>query len=60
VSEALLGGKRIFAGIVDDISQRKRVETDLVTASEELQRANKAKDEFLSLVSHELNRIEPF
>ena len=55
-----MGGKRIFAGIVDDISQRKRVETDLVTASEELQRANKAKDEFLSLVSHELNRIEPF
>jgi PAS domain S-box-containing protein len=48
LSEMIMSnGKRLFIGIVRDISQRKRAE-------EEIKRAMAAKDDFTSMVSHEL------
>ena len=41
-------------GIHTDISERKQVEQALIAASEEADRANKIKSEFLSSMSHEL------
>ncbi|MGE5611583.1 MAG: PAS domain S-box protein, partial [Bacillota bacterium] len=68
VSEVLLGNRRIFTGIVRDVTARKQAEEELRKAKElaeqswveaETQReiaeaANRAKDHFLAVLSHEL------
>jgi len=41
-------------GIHSDISTRKKIESQLINASEEATRANRAKSDFLSSMSHEL------
>jgi len=49
------GGRVIGASkIARDISQRKRVERERAAMFEEAQQANRAKDEFLAMLGHEL------
>lgn len=54
VAEVRLGNRRIFTGIIRDITERKQTEEDLVLSKEEAERANHHKSEFLSRMSHEL------
>jgi len=56
VGEGYLAGRRIFAGTVRDISERKRAEADLRNAKEEAERANLAKTKFLAAASHDLRQ----
>lgn len=54
VSEVQLGERRIFTGIVRDVTQRKQAEEGLRAAKEAAEAASKAKDHFLAVLSHEL------
>jgi PAS domain S-box-containing protein len=54
VSEVLLGERRLFTGIVRDITQRKAAEQELLRAKEAAETASRAKDQFIAAVSHEL------
>ena len=48
------GTPSFLLGISEDITERKQSERQLHEAKEEAERANRAKDEFLSRMSHEL------
>lgn len=51
------GGERtLFAAAIRDVSDRKRVEAELVAAREAADRANKAKSRFLAAASHDLRQ----
>lgn len=54
VSEFRVGKMRMFTGVVRDISERKAAEAELRRARDVAERANRAKNEFLSRMSHEL------
>jgi PAS domain S-box-containing protein len=47
-------GHRKVAIIIRDISERKRVEREIVAAKEQAEEANRAKSEFLAMMSHEI------
>jgi len=54
VAEIILEEKKLFSGIVRDITERKKAEKDLIDAKNEAEKSNKAKSDFLSSMSHEL------
>ncbi|MCC7263191.1 MAG: PAS domain S-box protein [Candidatus Latescibacteria bacterium] len=54
VSEFVLGQRRVFTGIVRDITERKETETALRQAKEQAEHANQTKSQFLASMSHEL------
>ena len=54
VSEASIGGEKLFTAVVRDITERRRSEEALREAKEAAESASRAKSEFLANVSHEI------
>ncbi|PKH04387.1 hypothetical protein CXF72_01195 [Psychromonas sp. MB-3u-54] len=54
VSKVLLGKKKLFTGVVRDITERKRAKEALMVAKTEAEKANLAKSQFLAAMSHEI------
>ena len=54
LDEMLINDKRMFTGIIRDVTDRKEAEQNIIKVKEEAERANHAKSEFLSSMSHEL------
>jgi two-component system, LuxR family, sensor kinase FixL len=54
ISDVSLPGRRIFSGIIRDVSQRKETERKLLAYAAELERSNRELDEFAYVASHDL------
>jgi PAS domain S-box-containing protein len=54
VSETILEGRRLFTGIVRDITERARAAAEVLQAKEAAEQASAAKSQFLAVMSHEL------
>ncbi len=54
ISEYVVRGERFYIGTLRDISERKRLFTELTQAREEAEQANRAKSAFLATMSHEI------
>ena len=54
LTAAVMNDQSVFIGILQDLTERKLTEQEIVSAKEAAEEANKAKSEFLSNMSHEL------
>lgn len=54
VSESLAGGRHLFIGMMQDLTERHNFEQALIAAKVAAEQANAAKSEFLARMSHEL------
>jgi len=60
VSQFGVEGQRYFTGIVRDVTERKRIAMENARLYAELQEADRRKDDFLAMLSHELrNPLTP-
>ncbi len=54
VSEVRIGNRRIFSGIIRDITERKEIEREKDAFVSDLKRSNKELDDFAYIASHDL------
>ncbi len=54
LTAAIMNDQPVFIGILQDLTERKLTEQEIISAKEAAEEANKAKSEFLSNMSHEL------
>jgi two-component system, sensor histidine kinase len=56
ISLSPIAGARLTTAAIRDVTERKRIETELVSAREEANHANLAKSRFLATASHDLRQ----
>ncbi|MGI9236706.1 MAG: PAS domain-containing hybrid sensor histidine kinase/response regulator [Woeseiaceae bacterium] len=56
LSPVVTDGRNFVSSVIRDVTERKRMEDEIVTARQEAERANKANSAFLAAASHDLRQ----